>query len=242
MYYRSLALLLGVDQPVYGLQSALADGGWRAESVEGIAANFVAEMRAFQPHGPYRIAGHSFGGFVALEMARLLTVEGEQVELLALFDTMPPHAAQTPKPAGKMLLHTFDRVRYHLESLAKLDNAGRRKYLAEFLRFQSFHRARSPLGKLAKKVGGVVYEDSNSDRVLAAMSKYEPAPYNIDVTVFKVVEHAWLRRWDPMDDWVNYVHGKLTVFTVPGDHVNLLDDQFVGEVARLLKTCLDGQA
>ena len=39
------------------------------------------------PPGPYDLAGHSFGGLVAFEMARILTSQGERVGWLGLIDT-----------------------------------------------------------------------------------------------------------------------------------------------------------
>lgn len=41
-----------------------------------------------QPHGPYFVAGYSFGGKVALEMATILQNMGEDVALLAMIDTL----------------------------------------------------------------------------------------------------------------------------------------------------------
>ncbi|MEP6769656.1 MAG: amino acid adenylation domain-containing protein, partial [Acidobacteriota bacterium] len=69
VHYRGLAVLLGPDQPFYGLQSQGLDGA-RApyESVEEMAAHYVREIREAQPEGPYYLGGYSFGGKVAFEM------------------------------------------------------------------------------------------------------------------------------------------------------------------------------
>jgi surfactin synthase thioesterase subunit len=48
-------------------------------SVEALAARILQEVRVVQPHGPYLIGGHSFGGIVAYEMARQLLAAGQQV-------------------------------------------------------------------------------------------------------------------------------------------------------------------
>jgi len=62
-------------------------------------------MRSVQPHGPYHLAGHSFGGLVALEMAHQLRAAGEQVALLAILDSYPPqpelHPADPPQPLAQ---------------------------------------------------------------------------------------------------------------------------------------------
>jgi acyl carrier protein len=88
MVYRELALVLGTDQPVYGLQAQGLDGNQPClTSVEDMAAHYMKEIRAVQPNGPYFLGGLSFGGTVAYEMAQQLCAQGEEVGLLFLFDT-----------------------------------------------------------------------------------------------------------------------------------------------------------
>jgi len=85
-----LARHLGPDQPFYALQSrGLAPGEAPLATIEEMAALYVAEMRRVQPAGPYLIAGWSFGGIAAFEMARQLEAGGEQTALLAVIDTGP---------------------------------------------------------------------------------------------------------------------------------------------------------
>jgi amino acid adenylation domain-containing protein len=82
---------LGEDQPCYGLQPPGMD--WASvgcTTLAQIAAYYVGEIRAVQPHGPYRLFGVSFGGLVVFEMALQLQGIGEQVEYLAMVDTDPP--------------------------------------------------------------------------------------------------------------------------------------------------------
>jgi acyl-coenzyme A synthetase/AMP-(fatty) acid ligase/thioesterase domain-containing protein/acyl carrier protein len=57
-------------------------------SVESMAAEYLREVKARQPHGPYYLCGYSFGGLVAFEMARRLRESGDEVGLVGLFDTM----------------------------------------------------------------------------------------------------------------------------------------------------------
>ena len=56
-------------------------------SVEAMAAEYLREIKAFQPDGPYYLCGYSFGGLVAFEMARRLWESGDEVGLVGLFDT-----------------------------------------------------------------------------------------------------------------------------------------------------------
>jgi thioesterase domain-containing protein len=55
-----------------------------------MAVHYIAAVRAFQPHGPYVLGGHSLGGWVAYEMAQQLLHAGEEVPLVAIIDTAVP--------------------------------------------------------------------------------------------------------------------------------------------------------
>ena len=57
-------------------------------TVEAMAAEYLREVKARQPDGPYYLCGYSFGGLVAFEMARRLWESGDEVALVGLFDTM----------------------------------------------------------------------------------------------------------------------------------------------------------
>ncbi len=59
-------------------------------SIEERVERLLPLVRARRPHGPYRLAGWSFGGALAYGVAARLADEGETVELVALIDTMLP--------------------------------------------------------------------------------------------------------------------------------------------------------
>ncbi|MEO8069367.1 MAG: amino acid adenylation domain-containing protein [Flavobacteriales bacterium] len=82
---------LGNDQPFYAFFHQGEDGKpIRFTSVTEIATHFINEMQTVRPTGPYLLGGYSFGGIVAFEMAQQLRKSGEEVALLALFDTYDP--------------------------------------------------------------------------------------------------------------------------------------------------------
>ncbi|KMJ47087.1 peptide/polyketide synthetase [Xenorhabdus khoisanae] len=60
-------------------------------SVTALAADYINQIRAFQPKGPYALAGWSFGGLVAYEMAHQLRVAGESVSHCILIDSFAPN-------------------------------------------------------------------------------------------------------------------------------------------------------
>jgi acyl-coenzyme A synthetase/AMP-(fatty) acid ligase/thioesterase domain-containing protein/acyl carrier protein len=59
-------------------------------SIVTAAQRNVAALRAVQPHGPYTIAGYSYGGVVAFEMACRLRAAGEEVAQLVIVDINAP--------------------------------------------------------------------------------------------------------------------------------------------------------
>jgi thioesterase domain-containing protein len=79
-----------MDLPIYGLQAfGLEEGEAPLENIEKMAAEYLSEIRAVQPHGPYYLGGWSMGGLIAYEMAQELTENGEKVNSLVLVDTYP---------------------------------------------------------------------------------------------------------------------------------------------------------
>ncbi|MCX5202704.1 amino acid adenylation domain-containing protein [Streptomyces sp. NBC_00237] len=94
--YAGLLRHLPADSPVYGLQArGLTRPGELPATVAEMAADYLAEIRAVRPTGPYRLLGWSFGGVVAHAIAVQLQAEGEEVELLALLDSYPGSTGPT---------------------------------------------------------------------------------------------------------------------------------------------------
>jgi len=58
-------------------------------SVRKMAQSYVSMVKQVQRRGPYYLAGQSFGGLVAYEMANILTEQSENVAFVAMIDTFP---------------------------------------------------------------------------------------------------------------------------------------------------------
>jgi amino acid adenylation domain-containing protein len=88
--YRTLVSSFPEGVPIYGLQAPGLDGRrLPIQTVEGLAAHYVQEMRRMQSEGPYYIGGFCFAGVVAYEMARQLAAQGEDLGMVALIDSYP---------------------------------------------------------------------------------------------------------------------------------------------------------
>jgi amino acid adenylation domain-containing protein len=87
---RHLAAALGPDQPVWSFESPLLRGEPNPfGSLEAFASRYVRDLRASQPEGPYWVAGYSFGGICAYEIARQLVRDGEEVAYCGVVDVGP---------------------------------------------------------------------------------------------------------------------------------------------------------
>ena len=88
--FRETALLLGSDQPVYGVESRLPGEREAFESVSVRSEHYLAQIRSVQARGPYYLLGFCLGGLVAYEMAQKLRAQGERVAFVALVECSVP--------------------------------------------------------------------------------------------------------------------------------------------------------
>jgi len=82
-----LAREIAADMPIYGLPLIERP---IPECIEQLARVHVTAIRNVQPQGPYRLAGHSFGGVLAYEIATQLVGADETVEFLGLIGSGRP--------------------------------------------------------------------------------------------------------------------------------------------------------
>ncbi|MGJ0606597.1 type I polyketide synthase [Cylindrospermopsis raciborskii] len=158
--YQELSRHLGGEQPVYAVHYP---GGPSLPKVEELAAYYIQEIRMIQPEGPYFLMGHSFGGLVAYEMAQQLVAQGQQVPLVALFDTWLPQQLALP----------------FLERLSKLAQLSPAEWFQRFKNITSRYRNRSRL-KAAKAYTIKPY--SGRVAFFKAMTLIISVNYNLDET------------------------------------------------------------
>ena len=61
-------------------------------SMDEMVSSYAAAVKRTQPHGPYAIAGYSYGGVVAFEVAKRLEAMGDEVKFTGLIN-IPPNIA-----------------------------------------------------------------------------------------------------------------------------------------------------
>jgi thioesterase domain-containing protein/acyl carrier protein len=125
---------LGEERPFYGIQDTYSDVKAPAScGIPELASHYVSSIRRVQPHGPYYLGGLCFGGILALEMARLLQAQGEDVALLVMIGTVRSDNRLDRLPLGKRIVKTVQLLfqiwgdnLYHLNEPIYLQLASRR--------------------------------------------------------------------------------------------------------------------
>ncbi len=94
--YRFVVSNLETAGDVYGVFGAMSGADGERLPVAEVAARLVEAITAVDAvQGPIALAGYSFGGLVAYEMARLFEAAGRRVAFLGLLDPRPPLASLT---------------------------------------------------------------------------------------------------------------------------------------------------
>ena len=244
--YRHLAEYLGPDQPLYGLRAQGLDGESQPYMrVEDMAAHYLEEIHRVQPVGPYYLSGFCFGGTVAAEMARQLLARGEEVALLAVFDT---HANITRVlPQGIRRRYALQRRLWMAKSyLAKTKTLPPHRRLLEistraariFRRLFGQQKRKLPPQPFIATPSSVAEQDvTTANRI--ATRRYTPDFYPGSVTLFRSTEAIGPIFLDPRLGWQVLAAGGLEILDVPGLHHAMFDEPHVQVLAARLRSRLE---
>ncbi len=227
--YRDLALRLGADRPVWGLQSpGLMDGGEPPADLETMAALYVEAVRSVAPAGPYLLGAWSMGGLIAYEMARQLTALGEEVALLALIDAhVPVPGLEDPEPEDDAAL------------------------LADLFRLPPVAGSVDDVLATARQAGtiGEDFGPAEAGRLLhvfranvAAVEAYRPRPWPGRALLLRCREALPSAPAEPTLGWGALATGGVEVVYVPGGHGDLVFEPHAAVLAERLRACLAGPA
>lgn len=237
LLFHALARLLPAGQPVYGLEPPPRNGERpMLASVEDIAAHYIHEVRMVQPEGPYFLVGFSFGGLVAFEMAQQFQAQGEQVGLLALFDSAQESCARE-WTAVERIQERLRIYKQHVrgvfagpQGLNRLGNLLRGKGLKMLYRgFQVFGR-RIPHTLAAA--------GTTEDVQVFARMHYRPRVYPGRVTLFRAQIRPGYERFDYQLGWGKLAGGGVEVHDMPGNHHSMVTEPNIRVLAEKFTGCL----
>jgi len=253
VYLRALASSLADRHPVWGFEAIGADGLREPiESVEAMAAAYLAAARTRQLGPPWLLAGHSFGSRIAYEMARQAEAADEIVRGLVIFDTVAPILDTAPF-AGV----AGDENRVMQEVLAALAAVTNGHPATEAVAFAALPAA-GRINRISEQLlslGGRSGETAARglcNVYRAALRAHYRAPGSITapVMLLKAATQAAMPgdapvpelealRQRPLWGWEQLLPpARITTVTVEGDHITLLSPPFVGPVAARLRPWL----
>jgi len=215
-----------------------------AVSMEAMAARLCADLAAFQPEGPGSLAGYSFAGLLAYEMARQLRASGREIRLLAIFDTGPDLSADggvrdvatrvrlclanLPAWIAEDLIHSMDR-----NTPGRLWRSIRKHVRAGF----RFRRAAPGVVPRVDHLFDVTHWTAelhaHVENNLRILGTFQYRPYDGDIVLFlaraRPLFHA--QTWDL--GWQSLARS-VRVVPTPGNHQTLMLEPHIQHVARSL--------
>jgi thioesterase domain-containing protein len=218
--------------------------------VEDLARQYVDELRQFQPEGPYYLGGFCFGGMVVYEMARLLQEAGQEVALLALIE---PSALGDRKSlitakqngvgpqVGELPLFGFDKS-VPLTFMGKMRRAGygimmrsRRRLMRTILQlkrvvFATYVASGAPILRKHRDYYLMEFVTGKSRKLYRPDGSFEG-----QIDMFMVRRSRFLNQtlgWDK-------VATDVQMCQFPTDHIGVIQEPYVKEVAAALQARLD---
>ncbi len=242
---RHVAQHLGSDQTVYAIQAkGLLGDDEPHRRFPDMARDYLEEVRAVQPDGPYYIGGFSGGGLTAFEMAVQLLAQEQEVGVLVLLDSLP--AEEVPLGAAR-------KLRIHAQHMAREGIAYPLAWLRKRVRWELDKRA-SQNAAPARDLSPAEFRSAEIEKAfLEALAHYRTPVYPGRVQLFRPTHDDWFalggglvmnphnrgqianheNRFGP------HVLGGIEVHVVSGDHDAMVLEPHVRSLASKLRACLD---
>jgi thioesterase domain-containing protein/acyl carrier protein len=234
---RHLAVQIGQDRPVYGLQARGLYGGQAPhETFEEMAASYLEEVRVIQPHGPYLLSGFSGGGLVAFEMAQQLRAAGETVDMVVMLDTPYPEEVH---------LSRLDRLYFRFQEMQQQGAGFFYRWARDRIAFAI--RQRQKAERMASDAGAERFHNDQIEAAfLRALGRYRGAAYDGAVLLLRPKLQVAVRALDgrPLNadkrvvkadnGWSPYL-ASLIVKEVPGDHDGMVLEPNVRVLATYMR-------
>ncbi|ACU58931.1 non-ribosomal peptide synthetase [Chitinophaga pinensis] len=241
LLFNNIARNMEPDQPVYGFQPRGLNGVDEPfETLEDMAAEYIAALLERDFPDGYALAGYSYGGVVAYEMSRQLQAMGKKVKMLAMFDTyaynkghfetgVPKYIRKIKRQFPKFLFITQSLIRHPKETLDYQQAFFVRKYneIAVYIGLQ-----RPPESDRA--------EDKINEKYEAAYRKYHMQTSDAcAIDLFRVDTRLYYLD-DPLYlGWKPYALKGINVHDVKGDHKTFLMPPNDKDFAILLQQLVD---
>ncbi|MFJ3928524.1 AMP-binding protein [Streptomyces sp. NPDC090022] len=245
LVFVNLARYFVGDRPFYALRArGFNEGEKPFVSFEQMVDAYVDAIRARQPHGPYAVAGYSYGAAVAFEIAKVLESEGERVDFVGSFN-LPPHIKY------RMDQLDFVDTAAHLAFFLELIDAAQTAELPDRLRHLPREEQVARLIALAPR-RRLAELDLDEDRfaawaeladTLTGLGRgYTPSGTVRSMSVFHATPlHGTREDWlnNELRRWDEHTTGPNRYLEVPGEHYTLMGPRHVAVFQGILRRELD---
>jgi amino acid adenylation domain-containing protein len=227
---RRIAELLPKNRPLYGLQVYYSAEHPDDElTISLLAKNALKRIHEIQPAGQITMAGHSAGGLIVFEAARMLLESGNPEPRVMLMDAPRPYNAFAYR-LGELVLHWREMIR---------DPAGKLRKAAAML----FRMAR--LGGSHRQVTSqaddlMTLTERHVKSTGAAIRYWKTQAYNGSITVMRTRQGRMMALGRPYLGWASVTQGTLEIIDVPGGHITMLEPPHLHTVAARLVNWLSG--
>jgi len=230
--YRALVNGMSCPMRILGVRWCPQHGG-DGRTLEELAGIHLEQLRTIQPEGPYYLAGWSFGGVLAYEVAQQLLRVGARVAFLGLIDANPVR-----DPLSGLLtrdsphLHTLSRMlqqsdRAGTQVGVPLDDPAVRDLFGDFADGLKTSYMRANL-------------EAASTSMRAAMD-YRPTPYPGVIDLLQAKETVATIREELERDLRALAGEGLRVHPAGGNHISLLRPPNSDAVAAILDQLLTNE-
>ena len=242
LMFNALAHKLHEDQPVYGLQSRGLNGVTEPhDSIDQMAADYISEIVASNPDGPYALGGFSYGGIVAYEMTRQLLAQGKEVTVLAQFDTYVYPSYYYTNPLIKKILGTsfqMGKIVYlSFNMFASKKHFIRRKELLKIQISGFLLKLKHGKEKQYEMQFNVPYKMEHNHAI--ATKAYTITPQDIVIDLFRAQEEINFVHDHDLLGWKKMGRKGIRKHMVPGNHVDMFEKPNVDFLAASLQKVLD---
>ncbi|WP_178984936.1 non-ribosomal peptide synthetase [Winogradskyella helgolandensis] len=245
LFLNSLVKNVDSEQPLYGLQAkGLNEEDTPHDKIEDMAAHYISEILESNPEGPYAIAGYSFGGIIAFEMARQLKAQGKTVEKFISFDSYVFPDYYYPDAFRKQFMtgfYTSGKVVFALSKMfSSADKFKERIRIFRNMLNQIFSRVKhnNKEHKLERKelqdllelnVGKETLKNLSSHHSLAVDS-YHIVPEDLKVDLMVADDDVFFKHDKKYYGWKSLAKQGVQRHSVSGNHANMFvapnDKQF----------------
>lgn len=233
---------MDAEQPIYALQAKGLNGeGAALNRIEDMAAHYLAEIRKVNPDGPYALAGYSFGGLIAFEMAKQLETAGKKVLILSVFDTViKPELTHFEHSFTEKITTLSKKVAWNLKDMITnpKDNLSYRKYVYQ-RRLNNWKVKIFKEGKVAADNQDTQLENIVNQSNFEAWNNYKITPYSGDLYLFRAREQRFFIEDKKFLGWTPFIKGKIHILDVPRDHLSLFNPPNGKTFAKILQELLN---